>query len=99
MTNDQITLVGAHAIPGLTFRRFRGESNYPSMLAVILSSAATDQIERHDTLEDIARNYSRLTNCDPYQGMIFAEIAGELVSYARGWWWDEAGAGSTPGFA
>lgn len=81
------------AIPGLTFRNFRGESDYPGMLDVILTSAAADQIERHDTLEEIARNYSRLTNCDPYQDMVLAEVAGGLVGYTRGWWWEEAGTG------
>jgi GNAT superfamily N-acetyltransferase len=86
-------------VPGLTFRHFRGDSDYPAMLAIILSSAAADQIERHDTLEDVARNYSRLTNCDPYQDMIFAEIAGELVGYVRGWWWDEARTGRLYGLA
>lgn len=93
MTHDQIEIANGPGITGLHFRHFRGEGDYPGMLAVLLSSAAADKIERADTLEDIARNYSRLSNCDPYQDMIMAELAGELVGYARGWWWEESGTG------
>jgi mycothiol synthase len=77
------------AIPGLTFRKFRGESDYPHMVAVISGSKDADQIERVDSVEDVARVYASLTNCDPYQDMIFAEVDGEVVGYARCTWWNE----------
>ena len=89
MLEDRIEVTDAPAIPGLSFRRFRGDSDYPPILAVIAASSQADQVERADTLDDIARNYQRLTNCDPYQDMIFAEIRGEVTGYARGWWWDD----------
>src|SRR3990172_1266181 len=89
MLEDRIEIAEAPTIPGLRFRRFRGESDYPPILAVIAASSQADQVERADTLDDIARNYQRLTNCDPYQDMIFAEIRGEVTGYARGWWWDD----------
>jgi len=93
MSKDQITVTDAPAIFRLSFRHFRGESDYSQMVAALLSSAQADKIERSDTVEDMAKNYSRLTNCDPYQDMIFAEIAGEVIGYARGWWWDEPASG------
>ena len=93
MFDDQIVVANAPAISGLSFRRFRGESDYPRMVAVIMSSADADKIERADMLEDIAKNYGHLTNCDPYQDMIFAEIGGEVIGYSRGWWWDEPATG------
>lgn len=86
MLPDLFKVASAPAISGLRFRRFRGQDDYPAMLAVLHSSAAADHEQRRDTLEDFARNYSSLTNCDPYRDMILAEIAGELVGYARGWW-------------
>jgi ribosomal protein S18 acetylase RimI-like enzyme len=52
MTPDQITVANAPAISGLSFRHFRGESDYPHMLAVIMSSAEADKIERADTVEE-----------------------------------------------
>ena len=71
------------------------------MVAVVLASAEADRIERADTVESMAYNYTRLFNCDPYQDMICAEINGELVGYARGWWWDDLTTGrlyETAGF-
>jgi len=93
LTLDQIDIANAPAVPGLRFRRFQIETDFPGMLAVVLSSAAADKIERADTLEDITRNYSHLSNCDPYEDMIMAEMAGELIGYGRGWWWEEIGTG------
>ncbi len=74
------------AIPGLSFRGFAGEGDYPKMLAVIEAGKHVDQVERSDTLDDIRRNYSHLTNSDPYQDMLFAEINDEVIGYNRVWW-------------
>ena len=93
MSNDQITLANAPAISGLRFRHYRGESDYPFMVAALLSSAEADKIERKDTVEDMANNYNYLTDCDPHKDMIFTEIAGQVVGYSRGWWWDEPATG------
>jgi mycothiol synthase len=87
--SDQIQIADAPTIPGLTFRHFRGTEDYPKMVAVILASAEADKIERVDTVEDVARNYSHLTNCDPYQDMIFAEMNKEVIAYSRGFWFQE----------
>lgn len=73
-------------IPGLIFRGFRGEEDYPHMLAVINASKQADQIERSDTLEDIARNYAHLHHSNPYTDMIFAEVNGEVIAYGRVEW-------------
>lgn len=86
---NTINLDNAPAVKGLHFRHFAGESDYVKMIKVVEASAEADKIERADTLEDVANNYSHLTNCDPYQDMIFAEIDGEVIGYTRGWWIDE----------
>jgi mycothiol synthase len=87
--NDAIHLPDAPAIPGLTFRHFRGESDYAKMVAVIDGSKAADGIERAQTAEDMARFYAHLTNCDPCQDMLFVEMEGRVVSYNRVWWMKE----------
>lgn len=89
MTNDHLTVDDAPAIPGLAFRRFRGPGDYPQMAAVYLASADADKIERADTVEDFANSYAHLSNCDPYQDMIFAEVDGEVIGYGRCFWWEE----------
>ncbi|MEW5872177.1 MAG: GNAT family N-acetyltransferase [Chloroflexota bacterium] len=88
-TSEQIYVESAPAIPGLAFRGFRGDEDFPKMAAVIQGSKQADQIERVDTAEDIQRNYAHLTNCDPYQDMLFAEIDGEVIGYSRVTWWEE----------
>ena len=87
--NDQIQVSNAPQIPGLVFRHFRGAEDYPKMVAVIAASAEADKIERVDTVEDVAQAYSHLTNSDPYQDMIFAEINNEVIAYSRGFWFQE----------
>ena len=89
MTEDRILLPEAPDIPGLAFRHFRGESDYPRMVAAITASTEADKNERADTVEDIGNAYSHLTNCDPYQDMIFPEVNGEVIGYSRGWWQEE----------
>jgi len=79
----------APTIPGLTFRGFRGETDFPKMEAVLLKSKETDQIEDIDTAEDLARRYNHLVNCDPYRDMLFAEMDGEVVGYSRVYWFEE----------
>jgi mycothiol synthase len=93
LSDIEIAVPDAPAISGLIFRHFRGQNDYAPMLSVLLSSEAADHIERSDTLESLVNNYQRLTNCDPYKDIIFAEIAGEMISYLRGWWSDDAVAG------
>jgi len=86
---EKIQIQDAPKIEGLTFREFRGESDYPKMLAVIEGSKDADKIERTDSIEDLTNNYAYLTNCDPYEDMLFAEVDGEVIAYSRVTWWTE----------
>ncbi len=81
-----IVVPDAPLIPGLAFRHFQGESDYPVMLAVINASKEADGDERADTLEDMRRNYAHLVNSDPYRDMVMAEVAGQVVGYGRVFW-------------
>ena len=73
-------------IEGLTFRGFRGDVDYPAMVTMLDKSDILDQIEQVNSVEDIQRSYSHLTNCDPYQDMLFAEMDGEPIAYCRVFW-------------
>ncbi len=74
------------ALPGLVFRRFQGEADYPKMVAVLHGSKAADQIEDVDTLETLINTYTHLVNCNPGQDMLFAEVDQQVVGYARVYW-------------
>jgi GNAT superfamily N-acetyltransferase len=82
-------VAGAPAIPGLIFRRFRGESDFPLMAAILEASAEADHLERADSVDDIATFYAHLSNSDPYRDMVFAEVGGQTIAYSRCWWQDE----------
>jgi mycothiol synthase len=85
-TTNEIVVPGAPAIAGLRFRGFAGPDDYPRMAAVIDRSKVVDGIERTQSPEEMARFYSHLVNCDPYQDMLMVEVDGDLVGYNRVWW-------------
>ncbi|GMR09551.1 MAG: GNAT family N-acetyltransferase [Anaerolineae bacterium] len=55
-------------------------------MAIVEGSKDFDQIKQVTSLEDIQRSYSHLTNCDPFQDMLFAEADGEPIAYCRVFW-------------
>ncbi len=87
--NIAITVPDAPDIPGLTFRSFRGEADYAAITNVINGSKEADSLEWTNTVEEIARNYNHLVNCDPYRDMLFVEVYGEVLGYSRLWWKQE----------
>jgi len=84
--NDVIELHEAPAIPGLRFRRFRGEIDYPAMAAVFNGCKEVDELEHTESADEIAITYRHLVNSDPYLDMIFAEMPGAVIGYGRVWW-------------
>ena len=78
----------APAVPGLRFRHFRGDVDYPAMLRVYTAAHEADGIEEVTTLDQLRLNYATLVNCDPKRDVIMAEVDGELVAYARVFWND-----------
>ncbi len=91
--NDTVILPDAPAVPGLLFRRFRGEGDYPALLAVLQGSRAADHIEEVDSLDALAASYTHLVNCDPHRDMLFAEVDGAVVGYTRVHWQEASGVG------
>ena len=85
-SEDWIRLEDAPPVPSLRFRHFRGESDYPHMVAVIEGMREADQLELAVSVDDIAREFQHLENCDPYRDFIFAEVDGKPIGYTRVWW-------------
>ena len=78
------------AIPGLAFRRFRGQPDYPVMVAILDACNVADRLEFINTVEEVAWVFGHLTNCDPTHDMLFAEVEGETVAFSRVWWVEES---------
>ena len=75
-----------HAVPeieGLSFRGFRGEVDYTAMMTILDGSDVFDEIEQVNSLENIQRSYSHLTNCDPFRDILLAEMSDEPIAYCR----------------
>lgn len=87
LLKDEIKLAEMPAVPGLRFRRFQGESDYPLMVDVLESTREVDEREWVSSVEETAVDYAHLTNCDPYTEMILLRW---MVN-----WWDTAVAGGT----
>jgi mycothiol synthase len=94
INTDNILIPEAPSILGLSFRHFRGESDYPHMLWIINATKVADRDESSETLDDIANQYAHLTNCDPAIDMLFAEVDGQPVAYSRVTWWIDEASGS-----
>ena len=84
-----VNVPGAPAIPGLAFRRFRGEADYPLMVTILDACNAADRLDFVNTVDEIAWVFAHLTNCDPVRDMLFAEVDGETVAFSRVWWTEE----------
>ncbi len=87
--HSNVLVAGAPSIPGLTFRSFHGESDYPFIISVIEGSKGADQVEIAATVQDVARAYKHLVNCNPYEDIVFAEVHNSVIGYARVWWQEE----------
>lgn len=81
-----INLTMETTIPGLVFRHYRGEEDIPAMVEIINRSNIVDGNDWVTTVEETKNNYRHMTNCDPYQDMIFVEVHGEMIGYSRCWW-------------
>ena len=77
---------GAPAVPGLSFRNYRGEEDLPAMLRVYTAVHEHDGLEEVTTLAQVKLTYSTLVNCDPTRDVLLAEVDGEAVAYARVFW-------------
>ena len=102
LLQERITLPYAPNIPGLVFRGFRGESDFQVILDIINASKVPDQIERSDTLEDIARYYTHLNNCDLSRDLLIAEVDDQPAAYGRAEWnidWEGNWVGFQIGFS
>lgn len=85
-----LAVPGAPAIPGLVFRPFRGEADYPLMVAILDACNAADRLEYINTVAEVAWVFAHLTNCDPKRDMLFAEVHGQAVAFSRVWWVQES---------
>ena len=86
MTTDFLELSDTTTIPGLVYRRFRGEADYPAMSEVVNASNAADLIEETESADAIANYLENDANCDLGQDLILADVNGRTVGFGRVRW-------------
>jgi len=77
-------------IPGLQFRGYQGESDFPGMVAARDACRKADGLERVWTVEDYERRFRHLVNCDPATDKLIVEMDGEMIGHTRVWWEEES---------
>lgn len=79
-------------IPGLSFRHFQGKSDYQHIVDVFNVCKKKDGEEYTMTLESIGHHYDHLERCDLSKDMVFIEVDGDVIGYARvGWYPEDSG--------
>jgi ribosomal protein S18 acetylase RimI-like enzyme len=85
-TDDAIIVKNDPQIPGLTFRKFRGESDFEAMAWIINAANQADGDDHIATVEDIRNNYAHMERSDTDKDMLFVEFEGQPVGYGRCMW-------------
>jgi mycothiol synthase len=75
--------------PGWGSENSLGETDFPAMLAIIEAAAKADHQEMAKPWKSFEHDYEHLTNSDPYQDLIIAQIGNNPIAYARVEWWQE----------
>lgn len=88
---DNLAVPDAPAIPGLSFRRFRGESDYAVMVDIHQASDKADDCDTVYSRQDAAFEVEHLVNFDPYQDILFVEINSLAIGYCLSNWVREPG--------
>ena len=73
-------------LDGVTFRTFRGASDYPHLARIITANARAEGDDRVETAEGVASGYDHFDRWDPARDLLVAEADGAPVAYSRVWW-------------
>lgn len=87
MLRESVLVQNAPAVPGLTFRLFTDEADYPAMVDIFNACDRADEGEEVYTVEGLQNDYAHLTNCDLRQDLLMADVDSKLVGFGRVWWW------------
>jgi mycothiol synthase len=90
MSNQKylITYPPLQAVPGLTFRHFAGEQDYPTIHDLWLRTSEFNGFDWVATLEDIKQDEKHRPNFDMKRQFIFAELDGEPIGYLVYNWYE-----------
>lgn len=88
-----VVLTDAPDIPGLRSRHYAGPTDHPEMVRVHNDVADADADDEVATVAAMDVDYADLSNSDPFQDALLAEVDGSLVAYSRVEWEDDNSGG------
>ena len=86
---NTVRVDGAPDIPGLRFRTFRDEGDFPAMSRIAQTSLQSDGVEWVTTADELKEEFSRVRDRDPYSDVLFVEARGEMIGYSQMTWDNE----------
>jgi len=84
-TSPWLKLRDSPSIEKLKFRHFRGESDFPSMVAVKVGMREADQRNYVISAEDLANDFEHTEGFNPRKDVLIAEVDGRMIGWARVW--------------
>ncbi|UCC92817.1 MAG: GNAT family N-acetyltransferase [Thermoplasmata archaeon] len=88
--DDELLIVDPPAVPGLAFRRYRGEEDLPRLVRVFGAASAKDGMDWVVTVDVLKNQYDNMDNFDPRTDVVMAEVDGQTVGYGQVSWFHEA---------
>jgi mycothiol synthase len=81
-TSEWLQLTDSPQIAELRFRRFRGESDFPAMVAV---TRGMKERSYATSAEDLANDFRHMEGFTPRDDVLIAEVGGRMIGWARVW--------------
>jgi mycothiol synthase len=81
-----VSVADAPPIDGLSFRRFAGDRDLPSIVEVINLENRADDFDEVETIEGLAVHLAHLPNGAAARDVLIAEIDGGIVGVSWAWW-------------
>lgn len=87
--SDAIEVPDAPPLPGLTFRKYRGEEDLPAFVDVYDACREVDGFSWIWTLEEMKNDFDHLVNTDTDEDVVVVEHDGETIGFIKQNWVEE----------
>jgi len=84
-TSEWLKLKDSPPIAKLRFRHFRGESDFPSMVAVTIGMREADQQSYVISAEELTNDFKHTEGFNPRKDVLIAEVDGRVIGWTRLW--------------
>ncbi len=85
-----VEVPGAPDIPGLVFRRYRGDEDLPLLVKVFEAVAEADGLDWSVTVDLMKVEYDNTPNFDPLRDVVIAEVHGMPIGFTQIKWFEES---------